>query len=107
LENASGFIYLIGVEGVTGARKKLDASTLKLIQRVRGKTDIPVMVGFGISKGEHAEAIVSAGADGVVVGSAYARIYSENLENPSQKLPEIAKLANEIKCGCTNGYRNR
>lgn len=107
LENASGFIYLIGVEGVTGARKKLDTSTLKLIQRVRGKTDIPIMVGFGISKREHAEAIVSAGADGVVVGSAYARIYSENLENPLQKLSEIAKLANEIKCGCTNGYRNR
>jgi tryptophan synthase alpha chain len=107
LENASGFIYLIGVEGVTGARKKLEKSTLKLIQRVRKKTDVPIMVGFGISKREHAEAIISAGADGVVVGSAYARVYSENLENPFQKLPEIAKLANEIKCGCVNKYRNR
>lgn len=107
LEKASGFIYLIGVEGVTGARKKLEKSTLKLIGRVRKKTDVPIMVGFGISKREHAEAIISAGADGVVVGSAYARIYSENLDNPFQKLPEIAKLTNEIKRGCINGYRNK
>jgi tryptophan synthase alpha chain len=107
LAKASGFIYLIGLEGVTGSKLKGQEATLKLIKNVREKTDKPILVGFGISRMEHAEEIVSAGADGVAVGSVYARIYSESLEDPFQKLPEIAKLANEIKLGCINGYRNR
>lgn len=107
LKSSSGFVYLIGLEGVTGSKLKSQESTLKLIKAVREKTSIPIMVGFGISKGEHAEAIVSAGADGVVVGSAYARIYSKNLKDPFKKLPEIAKLAREIKLGCIKAYRNR
>ncbi|MEM2911909.1 MAG: tryptophan synthase subunit alpha [Candidatus Bathyarchaeia archaeon] len=107
LENASGFVYLIGVEGVTGAKLENPHYTLKLIKTVKEKTNIPVMVGFGVSKREHAEAIVTAGADGVVVGSAYARIYADNLENSFKTLPKIAELAREIKLGCINGYRNR
>ena len=107
LKSSSGFVYLIGLEGVTGSKLKSPESALKLIKAVREKTSIPIMVGFGISKGEHAEAIVSAGADGVVVGSAYARIYSKNLKDPFKKLPEIAKLAREIKLGCIKAYRNR
>ena len=107
LAEASGFIYLIGLEGVTGLKLRKQEITLKLVKKVKEKTIIPVMVGFGISDGEHAKTIVSAGADGVIVGSAYARIYSKNLKNPFQKLPEIAKLANEIKQGCIIGYRNR
>ena len=104
---ASGFIYLIGLEGVTGLKLKSWKAAFQLIRRVKEKTDKPVLVGFGVSKGEHAEALVAAGADGVVVGSAYARIYAENLENPFKKLPEIAKLVQEIKFGCTLGYANR
>jgi tryptophan synthase alpha chain len=65
------------------------------------------MVGFGVSKKEHAETLVAAGADGVVVGSAYARIYSKNLKDPFQTLDEVAKLAREIKSGCVEGYRKR
>ena len=107
LKSSSGFVYLIRLEGVTGSKLKSPESALKLIKAVREKTSIPIMVGFGISKGEHAEAIVSAGADGVVVGSAYARMYSKNLKDPFKKLPEIAKLAREIKLGCIKAYRNR
>ena len=107
LKSSSGFVYLIGLEGVTGSKLKSQESALKLIKAVREKTSIPIMVGFGISKREHAEAIVSAGADGVVVGSAYTRIYSKNLKDPFRKLPEIAKLAREIKLGCIKAYRNK
>jgi tryptophan synthase alpha chain len=107
LARASGFIYLIGLEGVTGSKPKDRKATLRLIIKAREKTNKPILVGFGISKGKDAEEMVSAGADGVVVGSAYARIYSENLMEPFQKLSEIAKLAKEIKLGCINGYRRR
>jgi len=104
---ASGFLYVINVEGVTGARESLTDSTLKLVNRVRRHTDVPVLAGFGISKKEHAATVVSAGADGAIVGSAYAEIYEKNLEEPEEKLPEIARLVKQIKQGCIEGYRKR
>jgi len=104
---ASGFLYVINVEGVTGARESLADSTLKLVNRVRRHTDVPMLAGFGISKRGHAEAVVSAGADGAIAGSAYAKIYEKNLKNPEETLPEIARLAKQIKQGCIEGYRRR
>jgi tryptophan synthase alpha chain len=104
---ASGFLYVISVEGVTGAREGLADSTLQLVNRVRRYTDLPVLAGFGISKGEHAAAVVSAGADGTIAGSAYAEIYEKNLKNPEETLPEIARLIKQIKRGCIEGYRQR
>jgi len=102
---ASGFLYVINVEGVTGARESLMDSTLKLVNRVRRHTDVPVLAGFGISKKEHSKAVVSAGADGAIVGSAYAEIYGKNLKNPEETLSEIARLAKQIKQGCIEGYK--
>jgi len=102
---ASGFLYVINVEGVTGARESLTDSTLKLVNRVRRHTDLPMLAGFGISKREHAAAVVSAGADGAVAGSAYAKIYEKNINNPEETLPEITRLAKQIKLGCIEGYR--
>jgi len=104
---ASGFLYVINVEGVTGARESLADSTLKLVNRVRRHTNVPLLAGFGISKREHAAAVVSAGADGAVAGSAYAKIYEKNLKQPEETLPEIARLAKQIKQGCVEGYRRR
>ena len=104
---ASGFLYVMGVEGVTGARESLTDSALKLVSRVRRHTDVPVLAGFGISKKEHATAVVSAGADGAVAGSAYAEIYAKNLKKPEETLPEITRLAKQIKRGCIEGYRQR
>ena len=104
---ASGFLYVISVEGVTGTRESLTNSTLKLVGRVRRHTDLPVLAGFGISKKEHAAAVVSAGADGAIAGSTYAEIYEKNLEKPEETLPEIAQLVEQIKQGCIEGYRQR
>jgi len=104
---ASGFIYVISIEGVTGTRRELATSTVKLIKRVRQYTDIPLLVGFGVSKREHAISILSAGADGVIVGSAYAEIYGNELKRPEEALMEISLLSKEIKSGCIDGYENR
>lgn len=101
---ASGFIYLISVEGVTGSRLKSTKNTLKLIRKLKAHSTVPVMVGFGISRREHVEVIMAAGADGVVAGSAYAKIYAKRLDNPFETLPEITKLSSEIKLGCVHGY---
>jgi len=104
---ASGFLYIINVEGVTGVRESLSESTIKLVKRVRRHTDMPLLAGFGISNKQHAENVVAAGADGAIAGSCYAKIYEKNLEAPEKTLPEAAQLVKEIKRGCIDGYRQR
>jgi tryptophan synthase alpha chain len=104
---ASGFLYVIGIEGVTGARERVAASTLTLLNRLRQYTEVPLLAGFGISTREHAAAVVSAGADGVVAGSVFAKRYEKNLRKPEETLPEIAQLTREIKQGCIDGYWQR
>ena len=106
-EMASGFIYVMNVEGVTGARDSLRDSTLRLVERVRRHTDVPILAGFGISRREQAEAVVSAGADGVIAGSVFTKIYEANLEDPTEALPEIADLVRELKLGCINEHKQR
>lgn len=69
-----GFLYVVGLFGTTGARDRLDPRTVELVERVRpiaNEQDTPLAVGFGISQAEHARQLVQAGADGVVVGSAF------------------------------------
>ena len=66
---ARGFIYCVSLTGVTGARSELRQGIEDMVGRVRQFTDLPLMVGFGISRREHVES-VSRFADGVMVGSA-------------------------------------
>lgn len=66
---ASGFVYAVSRAGVTGAREQMSDEARRLVERVRGLTDLPVAVGFGISTPEHV-ADVWAYADAAVVGSA-------------------------------------
>ncbi len=72
--NAStSFIYCVSLTGVTGARKELDFALPGFIGRVRDKTSLPLLVGFGISTREQVES-VGAHADSVVVGSALINV---------------------------------
>jgi tryptophan synthase alpha chain len=103
LKRAMGFLYVVSVTGVTGARKDVKDSTFDLIKRVRKYSNIPLLVGFGISKPEHARDIIAAGADGIITGSAIALIYEKNLDNPEMYLNEIGTFAKNIKEGCREG----
>ena len=87
--NAQGFIYLVSVTGVTGARRDITTGLDELIARVRQHTAIPVCVGFGISTPEQARQ-VGAIADGVIVGSACVREIGES-ENPVETAREFAR----------------
>ncbi|MCS6772030.1 MAG: tryptophan synthase subunit alpha [Kiritimatiellae bacterium] len=69
VRTASGFVYCISREGVTGAQKTLNPSALDLVRRTKAKTDLPVALGFGIGTPELARLAATA-ADAVVVGSA-------------------------------------
>ena len=64
-----GFLYLVALAGVTGARSQLPADLEAFVQRLRQATSTPLAVGFGISTPEQAQA-VGRMADGVIVGSA-------------------------------------
>lgn len=67
-EHSRGFVYLVSVTGVTGARSFLPSDIKDFISRVRNVTDKPLCVGFGISTPEQASQVGSL-ADGVIVGS--------------------------------------
>ena len=69
LEGAEGFVYYIMVRGVTGKREELASDLESHVKELRGCTDLPIGVGFGVSNGEQAAA-AAACADAVVVGSA-------------------------------------
>ena len=86
--NAKGFIYLVSVTGVTGARTSISDGLGELIHRVREHTSAPVCVGFGIGTPEQA-AQVGALADGVIVGSACVNMIGGS-ENPVEAAREFA-----------------
>ncbi len=87
--NAPGFIYLVSVTGVTGARQSLANGLPELIMRVREHTSVPVCVGFGIGTPEQAKAVGMV-ADGVIVGSACVRLIGES-KNPVEAARELAR----------------
>ena len=85
---AQGFIYLVSVTGVTGARQSVSEGLEDLIERVRQHTRVPVCVGFGIGTPEQAKA-VGALADGVIVGSACVKTIGGS-ENPVKTAKRFA-----------------
>jgi len=97
LQKCSGYVYLVSVLGVTGARSGLQESTIELVKGARRGTKLPLCVGFGISKPEHARQVIAAGADGVIVGSAVINIIKANIGNEKKLLAEIRKFAAEMK----------
>jgi tryptophan synthase alpha chain len=71
-ERARGFVYAVGLLGVTGERDELAASATVIAGRVKAVTDKPVLIGVGVSNAAQAVE-ASAVADGVVIGSALVR----------------------------------
>lgn len=69
-EQAGGFIYCVSLTGVTGARDGLSKGVENLVERIRIHTNLPVLVGFGVSQKKDVE-MISKFADGAVVGSAF------------------------------------
>jgi tryptophan synthase alpha chain len=76
-ERATGFVYCVSVAGVTGARRELPPGLADFLARVRRCTNLPLAVGFGVSRREHIEALNGA-ADGAVIGSAVMDVIAAN-----------------------------
>src|SRR5262249_42928843 len=69
---STGFVYCVSVVGITGERDKLPAALTDQLARLRTMTDLPLCVGFGVSRPEHVRHLRDI-ADGVIVGSALVK----------------------------------
>lgn len=86
-----GFLYLVSLTGVTGAREGLPAGLVEFVRRARAATDKPICVGFGISNAENARR-VAAIADGVIVGSALV----ERIGDPATAVATARAFVQEL-----------
>ena len=93
----SGFLYVVAVMGVTGARSDINTSTVELIKRVKSRTDLPLIVGFGISKPEHVKDVIKSGSDGAIVASAIINITTKNINNMDKAVEEIGEFCSDLK----------
>jgi tryptophan synthase alpha chain len=82
---STGFLYCVSVAGVTGARTELPPGLIDRIKWLRTKTDVPILVGFGISGPDQVRAVAEV-ADGVIVGSALVRQVAELANQPRAQL---------------------
>jgi tryptophan synthase alpha chain len=98
----TGFIYTVSVFGVTGSREELSDMVEGLVHKLKEITTVPVCVGFGISKPEHASAVASAGADGVIIGSKIVSLIENNLDDKEKMLAEISAFISDVKGAIEN-----
>ncbi len=94
---SSGFLYVVSLLGVTGAREQLSGLVKPLIADVRKISRVPIAVGFGISNPEHVKEVIKAGADGAIVGSAFINLITKNLENQQKMLQELDQFGKILK----------
>ena len=80
LKNTSGFVYYVSMTGITGAAIKSRAAVGDAVDRIKGHTDLPVAVGFGIKTAEDA-AEIGRHADGIVVGTVLVDAIASTLDN--------------------------
>jgi tryptophan synthase alpha chain len=95
---ATGFIYYVSREGVTGVRDQVAGGIPEAVARIRAHTKLPVAVGFGISTRAQV-AQVAAHADGVVVGSALVNIIRDGLASKEGIAPALRKRVSDLVAG--------
>jgi tryptophan synthase alpha chain len=89
---------------VTGSRDTLSDSVQDLIRRLKSLTTVPICVGFGISKPEHARAVADAGADGAIIGSRIVGMVEAHLDDPGQAIAEVSAFVRQVKAALSNSF---
>ena len=102
LENTSGFVYYVSMNGITGSALPDPTVVGGAVQRIKGHTKLPVCVGFGVKTADHARAI-GASADGVVVGTAIvnqiASSLTEDGKSTGATVPGVETLVRGLAAG--------
>ena len=97
-QRAQGFIYLVSLTGVTGARKNVQSNLNEFIARVRTQTNTPLAVGFGIGTPQQA-ATIGQMADGVIVGSALVNAATNADDKPTAAAAFVKSLQDALMTG--------
>ncbi|KAL3699698.1 hypothetical protein R1sor_017720 [Riccia sorocarpa] len=95
-EASQGFVYLVSLTGVTGARAKIESRVEELLKSIKESTEKAVCVGFGISDGPQALQIAEWGADGVIIGSAVVKLLGES-GTPEQGLRAVEEFISDVQ----------
>lgn len=90
VRTCSGFLYCIAVAGTTGVREQVRDELIQQLKWLRNETDLPLAVGFGISKVEHLTPLKGV-ADGAIVGSGIVR-YFESVADGNDRQAVIGKI---------------
>jgi len=99
VKQAGGFVYYVSLKGVTGAGHLDTAEVQRKVEMIRGLTDLPICVGFGIKDAESAKA-VSANADGAVVGSLLVAEMGRLAGQPVEEIASaVAALIKPLRLG--------
>jgi tryptophan synthase alpha chain len=96
-ERVRGFVYAVGLVGITGERSELASSSLVIAKRLKAITDKPVIVGIGVSTPDQAAEVCQV-ADGVVVGSAVVRRIVEGAD-----LDDVLSFVADLRHGLDRG----
>ncbi|MCV2883857.1 tryptophan synthase subunit alpha [Aestuariibacter sp. AA17] len=96
-ENSSGYTYLLGRAGVTGAETEAAMPTDTLISKLTQHQVAPPLLGFGISKPEQVKAAIDAGAAGAISGSATVNIIESHLHDKAKMLSTLSDFVKNMK----------
>lgn len=96
VRQCTGFVYVVSVAGITGERDRLPAELLDQLRRLRQETDLPLCVGFGVSKPDHVQ-MLRDHVDGVIVGSAIVRRMEKvDAKSLDKTIDEIGTFVKEL-----------
>jgi tryptophan synthase alpha chain len=95
---ATGFVYYVSREGVTGVRDEMAGGIPEAVARIKAHTALPVVVGFGLSSRDQVSQ-VARWADGVVVGSALVNCIKENLGDTGRIVARLRAVAADLAAG--------
>lgn len=98
VKHSTGFLYLVSLLGVTGARSRVSEESLNLVRSAKRYTrgKIALGVGFGISRPEHVRAVLDAGADAVIVGSSIVNMVASGKPR-EQMLRDVESYVRSLK----------
>ena len=104
LANTSGFVYYVSITGITGAATPDPAKVAAAVARIKRHTKLPVAVGFGVRTAEQA-AVIAAGADGVVVGSALVNALKASLDGDDKATAKTVTVVVNLVAELARGVR--
>lgn len=105
LANTSGFVYYVSITGITGSASPDANRVATAVNRIKGHTDLPVAVGFGVKTAEQASEI-GRESDGVVVGSVLVNAIRDSLNDAGmateKTVPAVTGLVSDLARGVAN-----